>query len=157
MDLPLLCLVAIFFLSLIWAINPAYSFKEIKGELLKGVLVFYLAAYIAGRPDRLKPTWLILGCGNLLLVVYACWDFWRAGGTPANYFIRPGFSMTATGNSETYLITVFPYLLVPLMARPDQMRRYRGWLLALVARTCWRCTSPSGGPCGSPRHSRMRS
>ena len=133
LDLPLVCLVAASFLSLVWAINPAYSFKEIKGELLKGALVFYLAAYIAGRPERLKPTWFILGCGNLLMVAYAFWDFWQAGGSLTDYHIRAGSLHAGYGEFGTYLITVFPYLLIPLMAPPDPLRHFRGWLLGLLA------------------------
>jgi O-antigen ligase len=133
LDLPLLCLVAVSFLSLIWAVNPAYSFKEIKGELLKGCLVFYLAAYSAGRPERLPPTWLILVCGNLLLVVYALWDFWQAGGNLAGYYIRAGSLHAGYGELGTYLITVFPFLLILPLARQFQSKKNLGGLLALLA------------------------
>lgn len=133
LDLPLLCLLAASFLSLLWAIDPAYSFKEIKGELLKGCLVFYLAAYAAERPERLPPTWFILGLGNLLMVGYAFWDFWRSGGTLADYYIRAGSLHAGYGEFGTYLITVFPYLLILPLARPGLGKGLRGWLWVLVA------------------------
>jgi O-antigen ligase len=133
LDLPLLCLVAVSFLSLIWAVNPAYSFKEIKGELLKGCLVFYLAAYSAGRPERLPPTWLILVCGNLLLVLYAFWDFRQAGGNLAGYYIRAGSLHAGYGEFGTYLVMVFPYLLILTLERQFLSKKNRGGLLALLA------------------------
>jgi O-antigen ligase len=133
LDLPLLCLVAVSFISLIWAVDPAYSFKEIKGELLKGCLVFYLAAYSAGRPERLPPVWLILVCGNLLMVAYAFGDFWQAGGNLAGYYIRAGSLHAGYGEFGTYLIIVFPYLLVLTLERPILSRKTLGGILALLA------------------------
>ncbi len=133
LDLPLLCLVAVSFLSLIWAVDPAYSFKEIKGELLKGCLVFYLAVYFAERPERLAPTWLILVCGNLLMVAYALWDFWQAGGSLAGYYVRAGSLHAGYGEFGTYLIIVFPFLLILTLERPFLSKKNRGGLLALLA------------------------
>jgi O-antigen ligase len=133
LDLPLLCLVAVSFISLFWAINPAYSFKEIKGELLKGCLVFYLAAYSAGRPERHPAIWLILVCGNLLLVSYALWDFWQAGGHLAGYYIRAGSLHAGYGEFGTYLITVFPFLLILALGRPGLSKKNLGGLLPLLA------------------------
>ena len=133
LDLPLLCLVAVSFISLIWAVNPAYSFKEIKGELLKGCLVFYLAAYSAGRPERLPAIWLILVCGNLMMVLYAFWDFWQAGGNLAGYYIRAGSLHAGYGEFGTYLITVFPYLLILTLERQFLSKKNRVGLLALLA------------------------
>jgi O-antigen ligase len=133
LDLPLIFLVAVSFLSLIWAVNPAYSFKEIKGELLKGCLVFYLAAYVAGRLESLRPTWLILVCGNLLMVFYALWDFWQAGGTLSGYLIREGSLHAGYGEFGTYLITVFPYLLILALERPFSSKKNLSGLLALLA------------------------
>jgi len=133
LDLPLLCLVAVSFISLIWAVDPAYSFKEIKGELLKGGLVFYLAAYSAGRPERLRPIWLILICGNLLMVAYALGDFWQAGGNLAGYYIRAGSLHAGYGEFGTYLITVFPYLLILTLERPFPSKKNLVGLLVLLA------------------------
>ena len=133
LDLPLLCLVAVSFFSLTWAVNPAYSFKEIQGELLKGCLVFYLAAYSAGRSESLPPTWLILVCGTLLMVVYALWDFWQAGGNLAGYYIRAGSLHAGYGEFGTYLITVFPYLLFLTLDRQFLSKKNLGILLALLA------------------------
>jgi O-antigen ligase len=132
LDLPLLCLVAVSFLSLLWAVNPAYSFKEIKGELLKGCLVFYLAAYSAGRTERLPPIWLVLVCGNVLMVGYALWDFRQAGGSLSGYYIRAGSLHAGYGEFGTYLITVFPFLLNLALEQPFLSKKNRGGLLALL-------------------------
>ncbi len=133
LDLPLLCLVAVSFISLIWAVDPSYSFKEIKGELLKGCLVFYLAAYSAGRLERLPAIWLILVCGNLLMVAYGLWDFWRAGGQLAGYYIRAGSLDAGYGEFGTYLIIVFPFLLILALERQFLSKKNLGGLLALLA------------------------
>lgn len=130
LDLPLLALVGVALLSLLWAVNPAYSFKEIRGELLKGLLVFYLAVYSLRATERLQQTWLVLLAGNLLMVLYALWDFHQAGGTLANFYIRARSLHSGYGSFGTYLITVFPYLLVLLFA--PLSRLLKGGLLVLL-------------------------
>ena len=117
LDLPLAGLVAVAVLSLVWAVNPAYTFKEIRGELLKGLLVFYLAVYAGRSAERLQPTWLVLLIGNLLLVLYAFWDFGQSGGDWSDYYIRARSLHSGYGSFGTYLVTVLPYLLV-LMVFP---------------------------------------
>jgi O-antigen ligase len=134
LDLPLLALVAMALLSLVWAVNPAYSFKEIRGELLKGLLVFYLAVYALQTTERLQQTWLVLLAGNLLLLGYAFWDFHQAGGILTDYYIRARSLHSGYGTFGTYLITVFPYLLVLLLGAPlDRLKKIG--VLALAAGT----------------------
>ena len=123
LDLPLLAFLAMAFLSLVWAVNPAYSFKEIRGELFKGLLVFYLAVYSLRTTERLQQTWLVLLAGNLLLLLFAFWDFFQSGGALNNYYIRARSLHSGYGSYGTYLITVFPFLLVLVFAPLDRWQR----------------------------------
>jgi O-antigen ligase len=135
LDLPLVVFLAAALLSLVWAVNPAYSFKEIRGELLKGLLVFYLALYSLQTSERLRQTWLVLLAGSALLLAVAFWDFFQAGGTLNDYYIRARSLHSGYGSYGTYLITVFPYLLVLFLAPLDRWQRI-GALVITAGTAC---------------------
>jgi O-antigen ligase len=133
LDLPLLAFLALALLSLVWAVNPVYSFKEIRGELFKGLLVFYLAVYSLQSRERLQQTWLVLLAGNLLLLLFAFWDFYQSGGALNDYYIRARSLHSGYGTYGTYLITVFPYLLVLVFAPLGPLKKFG--VLTLTAAT----------------------
>jgi O-antigen ligase len=130
LDFPLLAFLALALLSLIWAVNPAYSFKEIRGELLKGLLVFYLAVSALRTPAGLQQTWLVLLAGNFLLLLFGFWDFYQSGGSLNDYYIRARSLHSGYGSYGTYLITVFPYLLVLVFAPLDRLKKIGVGILA---------------------------
>lgn len=120
LDWPLFFWLACVFISLLWAVNPAYSFKKIQGEVLKGVVVFYLLAYAIQESDHRKQVLFSLTMGNIVMVLYAFWDFWQAGGSFGDYsIIRARGLHQGYPELGTYLITVLPFFLViffsPLM------------------------------------------
>lgn len=89
-DWPLIFWLVCVFASLLWAVNPAYSFKKILGEVLKGVVVFYLLAYATRESDHRKQLLFFLTIGNLVMVLYALWDFWQVGGSLWRLLGYPG-------------------------------------------------------------------
>lgn len=112
LDWPLLAWVGVTLLSLVWAVNPDYSFKEIKGEIFKGVVIFYLVCYGVYREDRLKQVYLALILSNLLMVIWGIWDFFNLGGSLYDFTIRASSLHSGYGSLGTYLITVIPFLLI---------------------------------------------
>ncbi|MBA4395332.1 MAG: hypothetical protein C0407_17410, partial [Desulfobacca sp.] len=88
LDWPFLAWVGVALLSLLWAVNPVYSFKEIKGEILKGILLFTLVCYGLNREDRLKQVFLTLIFSNLLMVFWAIWFFYSEGGRLNEFTVR---------------------------------------------------------------------
>jgi O-antigen ligase len=130
LDWPLLFWVACVFVSLIWAVNPAYSFKKIHGDVLKGILVFYLLAFAAREENQKKQLLFSLAAGNLLMILYGFWDFWQTGGSFTDYAIVRARSLHQSyPEFGTYLITVLPFFLVSFFSRP--LRSFRWFFAAL--------------------------
>ena len=67
------------------------------------------------------------------MVAYGLWDFWRAGGHLAGYYIRAGSLDAGYGEFGTYLIIVFPFLLNLALERQFLSKKNLAGLLALLA------------------------
>lgn len=131
LDWPLLFWLVCVLISLFWAVNPAYSFKKIQGDVLKGLVVYFLLAYAAQGEDRKKQLLFSLSAGNLLMILYGFWDFWQTGGSLTDYsMVRARSLHQGYPEFGTYLITVFPFLLVSFFAFSG--RRIR-WIFAVLS------------------------
>lgn len=107
-----------------WAVDPAYSWKEMRLEILFAALYFWLGANLVRAGD---DRWLLstLCGGNLLLVAYTL-SVWIAGGATKDGLI--GTYRTGVGNFSTYLVTVLPFLAWAAL-RTWQQREPARWLL----------------------------
>lgn len=123
-DWPLFFWLACVFVSLLWAVNPAYSFKKIQGDVLKGILVYYLMVYAGQDPDQRKQLFFSLTIGNTLMIVYALWDFWQAGGSFGSYEIRARSLHQSYPEFGTYLITVLPFFLISFFSPLSKQLRW---------------------------------
>ncbi len=130
LDWPLLAWVGVTMLSLVWAVNPAYSFHEFKGDILKGVLVFYLLAYTTRESDDRKRLLGSLLLGNLFMVLFAIWDFWQTGGSLGDFEIRARSLHSSYPEFGAYLITILPIALLSFFS--PLTKSYRWFLGALV-------------------------
>ncbi|WP_371323757.1 O-antigen ligase family protein [Dechloromonas sp. ZY10] len=117
-------------IGLAWAVDPAYSGKEIRLEILFAALYFWLGANLLRRADDLR--WLLasLCSGNLLLVGYTL-NVWLAGGATKDGLI--GTYHTGVGNFSTYLVTILPFLAWALRQAWIQRQGWRWPLLLLLA------------------------
>lgn len=115
-------------LSLLWATDPAYSFKEIKNEIGYTLLTFF-AFYRAAQTQR---AWRLL---NLTLIlgfiavsisgVFAYWFaplYWQKGGVHGG-----------VGDYSTYLITIMPVIFLWTLQKPDWRSRSLLFLLLPLA------------------------
>lgn len=133
LDWPLLLWVACVFVSLLWAVNPAYSFKKIQGDVLKGILVFYMLAYATREENQKKQLLLSLAAGNLLMILYGFWDFWQTGGSFTDFSIVRARSLHQSyPEFGTYLITVLPFFLVSFFSPPVRSIRWVFGILGLL-------------------------
>lgn len=112
LDLPLWAWTAVAFFSLVWAVNPAYTRNEIVGEILKGLLVYYLVYFSLSREEHLQQVYLILMAGDCFMVVFDLLDFYWQGGSFREYTIRARSLHSGYGSFGTYLITLFPFILL---------------------------------------------
>lgn len=109
---PLMAWVAVAFFSLIWAVDPAYSFKEIRGEILKCLVVYFLVQIALTKDDGIKQVYLTLIISNILMVTYGILDFYTLGGNLREFVIRARSLHSGYGAFGTYLITIFPFLII---------------------------------------------
>jgi O-antigen ligase len=128
-DIPLLLFTAVAALSVITAVDWKYSLGEFIGEWVTGLFLFYLAVNNVRSP-QVKYILGALLTGNIIMVNYGIYDFFRKGGQLFDYQIRAGSLHSGFGTFSTYLVTVMPYLFVGLFS----VRRasLRGLLLGLL-------------------------
>jgi O-antigen ligase len=131
LDWPLLLWLVCVLISLFWAVNPAYSFKKIHGDVLKGIVVYYLLAYAAQEQDAKKQIFFSLSAGNFLMILYGFWDFWQTGGSLTDYsMVRARSLHQSYPEFGTYLITVLPFFLVSFFAFSGKKVR---WIFAVLS------------------------
>jgi O-antigen ligase len=136
LDWQLLAWLGVALLSLVWAVNPGYSFNEIKGEILKGLVVYYLVYFSLNQEDHFKQVYLTLIFGNLLMVSFDLLDFYAQGGNLYDFTIRARSLHSGYGSFGTYLITVFPFLLIGSFSPLLKKIRWALWGLILLNLFC---------------------
>jgi O-antigen ligase len=120
----------------VWAVNPGYSFNEIKGEILKGLVVYYLVYFCLNQEDHFKQIYMALIFGNLLMVSFDLLDFYSQGGNLYEFTIRARSLHSGYGSFGTYLITVFPFLLIGSFSPLLKKIRWALWGLILLNLFC---------------------
>ncbi|MDH4101325.1 MAG: O-antigen ligase family protein [Nitrospirota bacterium] len=108
LDLPLFLYTATVVISVFFAINPIVSLKEIQGELLQYLVVFYAAAYTFRDEKQIKRFAVIL-CGWILLFgLIGLVKLYLEGG--ATNFATMRLKSLARGvtNYSDYIVLTFP-------------------------------------------------
>ncbi len=144
--LPLACYVATALLSLLTAVDWHYSLREFRAEVIKGLLMYYAAVHFVYHERHLYQCWsaLCLCAGIMALAGLAL--FATYGGTPFSPFVRAGSLHSGYGAYGTYLVEVWPYLLLAPLAYPG--RRWLPLWVGLIlinavaayltfSRACW--------------------
>jgi len=133
--LPLALYVAAALLSLVWAVDFSYSLRELRGEVLKGILVYYTAAHLVSHRDHLAQVYGVLLAGVAIMVLAGVGLFYYYGGSIFSMRVRAGSLHNGYGGLGTYLVTVWPYVLLAPRAFPQ--RRLRPWLWGLIVLTAF--------------------
>lgn len=119
-------------ISVVYAINPAYSLGEVKKEVGYSILALMLGAtWIRGIPS-LSRFILILILGDSLLVgsalvkAFVLTPFWKEKAIPSYDALYNG-----VGNFSTYLVIVLPLLVAFSFVLPQARHTWRKWLAGL--------------------------
>jgi O-antigen ligase len=99
-------------LSLFAAVDPSYSLKEFRAEVLKGLLLFYTGVHFIRHEEHVKQAWGALLAGAALMGVFAVFFFFMQGGNLLHHFLRAGSLHNGYGGFGTYLVTVWPFVLL---------------------------------------------
>jgi O-antigen ligase len=131
LDLPLLLFTGVAGLSVFTAVDWRYSLEEFIGEWMLGLFLFYLVVNNV-RSEQMKYILGALLIGNVIMVSYGIFSFFRAGGQLFDYRVRAGSLHSGFGTFGTYLVTVIPYILVAIFyVRQTSHRLIFSLLLAL--------------------------
>ena len=122
-------------LSLLSAVDPAYSLKELRAEVLKGVILFYTGVHFIRSEDHVRQAWRALMAGAALMGVFAVILFFLQGGSLLRHFLRAGSLHNGYGGFGTYLVTIWPFVL--LAPRPFDSARLRPLWMGLIAITAF--------------------
>lgn len=144
--LPLAIYAATAIISLFTAVDFKYTLKEIRAEVLKGALMYYTAAHFVFHERHLAQCWRALALCAGVMGLAALALFLTYGGSPFSPFVRAGSLHSGYGAYGTYLVQVWPYLLLAPLAFPE--RRWLPLWLGLIglnalaayltfSRACW--------------------
>ena len=134
--------------SVATAVDWRYSLEEFIGEWVFGGLLFYLVVNNI-RPDQVKYILVALLAGNVLMVSYGNYDFYRAGGESFSYKVRAGSLHSGFGAFATYLLTVIPYILAAVFLICEKTQRLILSLLAVLNFICLYLTHSRGSWVGA--------
>jgi O-antigen ligase len=143
LDWPILLFTVVAALSVFTAVDPRYSLEEFIGEWLTGILLFYLVVNNL-RSDRLKYLLGAMLLGNVVMVTYGLYDFFRAGGQLFDYKVRAGSLHSGFGTFGTYLVTILPYLLAAFFLVRQNLHRFLIFLLLGLNFACLYMTHSRG-------------
>jgi O-antigen ligase len=143
LDWPILLFTVVAALSVFTAVDPRYSLEEFIGEWLTGILLFYLVVNNL-RSDRLKYLLGAMLLGNVVMVTYGLYDFFRAGGQLFDYKVRAGSLHSGFGTFGTYLVTILPYLLAAFFLVRPNLHRFLIFLLLGLNFACLYMTHSRG-------------
>ncbi len=120
-------------LSLLTAVDPAYSLKELRAEVLKGLIIFYTGVHFIRAEEHLRQVWGALMVGAGIMAVFAVVFFLADGGSLLHHYVRAGSLHNGYGGFGTYLVTIWPFVL--LAPRAFDQPRLRPVWTALIALT----------------------
>lgn len=109
---PFMAYGAFCLLSLAFAVDPAYTAGELRAELVKSLAFYYLGVHFVLDREELGLAWGALLAGAALMVLAGLPLFFYYGGSSCQYLVRAGSLHAGYGGLGTYLVTVWPFILL---------------------------------------------
>jgi O-antigen ligase len=123
--------------SLFFAVDLKYSLRELRAEVVKGLILFFAAAQFVQAEEHIEQAWSALLTGAAIMSLAGVALFFTYGGNPLEPFVRSGSLHNGSGGVSTYLVTVWPYLLLSLLVYGGMTR----WLVMLPLATLSACAA----------------
>ena len=130
LDLPLALFAAMALISLLTAIDPSYTFKQIKGELLPQILIFYLAVNNLRTEPRAVLVFAGLLVGALIMDGYGIVYFLGHAKSFTDQSARLISLHAGAPQLWTYLLQTAPYIMVGILWFKN--RPVRGLFIAFL-------------------------
>jgi O-antigen ligase len=128
---PLALYVASAAFSLLTAVDAGYSLGELRAEVLKGLIAFYLGVHFVREEEHLAQAWGGLLATAAVMAVFGVALFWQAGGSLLTHYVRAGSLHSGYGTFATFLVTVWPFVLLAPRQWPGA--RLRPLWIGLIA------------------------
>ena len=109
---PLALYVAAAAFSLVSAVDFSYSLRELRAEILKGLIIFYTGVHFVRVEEHLRQAWGALLAGAASMGLAGVVLFIYFGGTPLHLYVRAGSLHSGYGAFGTYLVTIWPFVLL---------------------------------------------
>lgn len=132
--------------SLISAVDFNYSLSEVRSEIIKPLVIFYSGVHFIERPEHLRQAYAgILICAAFMVVCGVLLFFYN-GGSLFSYQLRAGSLHNGYGTFSTFLVTVWPFILLSTLVFPKPNLQKPLWALTgftalagyiTFSRACW--------------------
>ncbi len=125
LKIPFIIWLALALLSLVWAVNPAYSAGEIKNEIIYTLLAFFV--FFSQTRNEMDFQWWMrwLTAGAVITSLTAVFSWYRGDNINPALYVYGG-----VGSYTTFVVTVFPFVILLLLRTP--LRRFPQNLLWLL-------------------------
>jgi O-antigen ligase len=117
-------------------VDFAYSLRELRAEILKGAIVFYTAVHFLRDEEHLRQSYAALMAGAGIMAVAGVVFFWLEGGNLLTHQVRAGSLHNGYGRFGTYLVTVWPFVLLAPRVWTGRRLRVAWWLLIALMAAC---------------------
>lgn len=109
-------------LSLFTAVDPAYTLRELKGEMLTGFLLFFVLLNNVHNMEQVNRIILSLLFGALVQGIYGLFTYFSQNWSLLDYDVR-AWGLTAGYISySVFLITIMPFIFYKIMTSVRQKR-----------------------------------
>ena len=115
LDLPLALFFAAGLVSLATAIDPGYTLHELRGEMLKGIMTYYLAVNTVRTEKRGRVLGWALVAGIFFMDAYGLVHFLIDSGSFLTATVRENSLHRGCQEFSTYLVQTAPFLIIGWM------------------------------------------
>lgn len=132
--------------SLVSAVDFKYSLSEVRSEIIKPLVIFYSGVHFIERPEHLRQAYgAVLACAAIM-VVCGIGLFLYNGGSFFAYQLRAGSLHNGYGTFSTFLVTVWPFILLSPLVFDQPSLKKPLWALGVLtviagyitfSRACW--------------------
>ena len=130
LDIPLILLLATGLISWYTAVDPRYTLRELEGEMLKGIITYYLAVNNLNTELRAKAVWIALVVGALFMDAYGISWYFANEGSLAGLTIRVTSFHNSAPELWTYLVQSAPFLMAACYYLHN--RKYKKYMVIAV-------------------------
>lgn len=115
LDLPLALLLIVGMLSCFTAVDRAYTFSELRGEMIKCMLIYYLAVNNLKTEKRAKIVFGALLASTLVMDAYGLIHYFSQGGLLWVNNYREGGLTRGCQELTTFLVQTAPFIMMGLV------------------------------------------